>query len=135
MTDKNLFQKLQEISPEKKEKIVFFGMMGLGVFLLLKNRAPNALKEETRLETLTEEEIGSQMKDILTRHIGTDDGLKQVARKLDARAAHFDKGAVDRGTTIEMKRIKNALVAKNRALQNLSQDPEYYDGVEIERTG
>lgn len=114
-----------DLPQEQKDSIFMYGILGLGLYLLWKNRELKIPQQEYT----SGDELYDKVKNTLTTDAKPNDSLDVVSRRLDHISKTFDPKAIERGTRFEMQRVGNEIVARSQAIHHLTHDPDYYEGI------
>jgi hypothetical protein len=115
------------MTPETRNSIVLLSVVGMGAYLLYKNRS-EPKPEEIGIEE-SQHLQRTLMGEISKSEVMSDD-LLRLKRKLDRHAAQFDPNELQRGTTHELEHTRNRLVAQKIAMDHLRENPSYYQILE-----
>lgn len=117
---------LLDLPQDQKDSIFMYGVIGLGLYLLWKNREIKVPQQQY----VSGDALYDQVKTTLAADVKPNDSLDVVSRRLDRISKTFDTKAIEQGTKFEMQRVGNEIVARSQAIQHLTHDPDYYDGLE-----
>lgn len=118
---------IPKFTQDQKDRMFMWSVLGFGAWLFYKNyQSPEA---KSYIE-------GDELYDTVKRNLKTDsphdNSLDIQSKRLDQIAKSFDESIIERGTHFEMERTGgDALVAKRAAVENLTRDSDYYDGLKI----
>jgi len=118
---------LPKVTQEQKDKMFMWTVLGFGVWLLYKNHRS---QETTRY--IEGDDLYESAKRTFRTEAPSDDSIDIQGKRLDRIAKSFDEDLIERGTQFEMERTGgDALVAKRAAVENLTRDSDYYDGLKL----
>lgn len=118
---------LPKFTQDQMDTMFMWTVLGFGAWLAYKNyQSPDAKRY------IEGDELYETVKRTLKTDAPHDDSLDIQSKRLDRIAKSFDEDLIERGTRFEMERTGgDELIAKRAAVENLTRDSDYYDGIKV----